>query len=109
MLEAVLEARPDEPLRLVHGCRWLHLPLLAKLPDLLAPGGLVMWSTFLDPPDGSEPLAPPFRRSRRLSSGQMRELLGEAAGMEVVYDGEGELLTRGKWISAQFYCARKRD
>ena len=43
------------------------------------------------------------------SVGQMRELLGEAAGMEVVYDGEGELLTRGKWISAQFYCARKRD
>ena len=107
-LERTLDARPTQPLRLVHGCRWLDVRLLARLPELLAPGGLVLWSTFLDPPDGSEPLAPPFRRSRRLSSGQMRMLLGEDSGMDVLYDGEGELLTRSRWCNAQFFCARKR-
>lgn len=106
-LEAMLENR-SAPLRFVHGCRWLDVPLLAKIPQLLAPGGIVVWSTFLDPPDGSEPLAPPYKRSRRLSSGQMRQLLGEDAGMEVLYDGEGELLTRSEWVTAQFFCARKR-
>ena len=108
-LEAVLTRRANEPLRLVHGCRWLDVPLLAQIPSLLAPGGTVLWSTFLDPPDGSEPLAPPYRRSRRLSSGQMRELLGESSGMEVLYDGEGELLTRSRWCTAQFFCARRRE
>ena len=106
-LEAALAARPSEPLRMIHGCRWLDLKLLASLPSLLAPGGVLLWSTFLDPPDGSAPLKPPFRRSRRLSSGQMRQVIGEDAGMRVLYDGEGELLTRGTWCSAQFYCAQR--
>ena len=48
-------------------------------------------------------------RSRRLSSGQMRQLLGESSGMEVLYEHEGELLTRGKWCTAQFYCARRLE
>ena len=39
----------------------------------------------------------------------MRELLGEASGMEVLYDGEGELLTRSRWCAAQFFCARRRE
>ena len=107
-LEMALSRRPDEPLRLVHGCRWLDVKLLASLPPLMAPGGLFLWSTFLDPPDGSEPLAPPYRRSRRLSSGQMRQLIGEAQGMEVLYDGEGQLLTRSTWVTAQFFAARRR-
>lgn len=106
-LEAALAARPMHPLRLVHGCRWLDAPLLASLPELLEPGGYLLWSTFVDPPDGSAPLKPPFRRSRRLSSGQMRELIGESAGMRVLYDEEGELLTRGTWCTAQFYAAQR--
>lgn len=106
-LEAALAARPSEPLRMIHGCRWLDLKLLASLPALLAPGGVLLWSTFLDPPDGSAPLKPPFRRSRRLSSGQMRQVVGENANMRVLYDGEGELLTRNEWIPAQFYCAQR--
>ena len=65
-LEDALARRPGEPLRLVHGCRWLDVKLLSELPALLAPGGYVLWSTFLDPPDGSPPLKPPYRRSRRL-------------------------------------------
>lgn len=106
-LEAALASRPSEPLRLVHGCRWLDLKLLASLPELLAPGGILLWSTFLDPPDGSEPLKPPYRRSRRLSSGQMRQVIGEDSGMRVLADVEGELLTRGTWCTAQFYCAQR--
>ena len=58
-LEDALAARSALPLRLVHGCRWLNVPLLARIPSLLAPGGIFIWSTFLDPPDGGEPLAPP--------------------------------------------------
>ena len=27
--------------------------------------------------------------------------------MEVLYDVEGELLTRGAWCTAQFFCARR--
>ena len=36
----------------------------------------------------------------------MRELCGEDQGFEVLYDGEGELITRGKWVPAQFFVAR---
>ena len=80
-LEAALARRADEPLRLVHGCRWLDVPLLAQIPSLLSPGGTVLWSTFLDPPDGSEPLAPPYRRSRRLSTGQVTARASNALRM----------------------------
>ena len=69
--------------------------------ELLAPGGLIIWSHFLD-----NQIAPPFRASRRLLRGQMRELCGEDQGFEVLYDGEGELITRGKWVPAQFFVAR---
>ena len=37
----------------------------------------------------------------------MRMLLGEDAGMRVLYDGEGELLTRNRWCTAQFYAAQR--
>ena len=101
---------PDNapPVGLVHGCRFLSAPLLAAIPSLLAPGGLVVWSTFADGADGRASAAPPHRRSRRLERGQMRAALGEVAGFDVLYDGEGELLTRGVWVPAQFFCARRR-
>ena len=101
-LEAAVSAAP--PVRLVHGCRWLDLSVLSRLPSLLAPGGVLLWSTFLDPVDG-EPLRPPYRRSRRLARGQMAELLGGQHGMRVLLDQEGELLTRGEWIPAQHFVA----
>ena len=44
-LEATLEAR-GLPLRLIHGCRFLDVDLLCRMPPLLAPGGLLVWSTF---------------------------------------------------------------
>ena len=102
--KAGLALELDAPLVLVHGCRFLHRPLLQTLPDLLAPGGVVVWSTFLQ---GCEELAPPFRASRRLERGEMRRTLGEQQGFEVLHDEEGEMLTRGVWVPAQFYAARK--
>tara|TARA_B110001452_G_scaffold224327_1_gene197847 strand:- start:1076 stop:2032 length:957 start_codon:yes stop_codon:yes gene_type:complete len=92
-------------LQLVHGCRFLHLPLLENLgEETLAPDGLLIWSTFLE---GCELIAPPFKPSRRLGFGQLRALCGEASGFEVLCDEQGELLTRGKWVPAQFYAARR--
>ena len=73
-------------------------------PELLAPGGIVVWSTFLE---GCELIAPPFRTSRRFEFGQMRSICGEEAGFTVVCDEQGELITRGKWVPAQFYAAIK--
>lgn len=96
---------PELPLRLVHGCRFLHRPLLDALPGVLAPGGLVVYSHFEDPVDGPPP-APPFRRGRRLERGELRSLLGESRGFEVLCDESGFMLTRGVWVPASFYAAR---
>ena len=93
------------PVSLVHGCRFLDLAMLETLPELLAPGGVLVWSTFLE---GCELIAPPFRPSRRLEFGQMRRLCGEESGFTVVCDEQGELITRGKWVPAQFYAAVKQ-
>lgn len=98
---------PAQPLRLVHGCRFLHRPLLEALPSQLAPGGLVVYSHFEDPLDGPPP-APPFRRGRRLERGELRAMLGEEQGFEVLCDESGVLLTRGVWTPASFYAARLR-
>lgn len=101
------------PLRLVHGCRFLDVDLLCRIPQLLAPDGLFVWSTFQDPSDDSRPLAPPFRTSRRLRRGQLAAMLGEDSrgngGLEVLCDVEGELLTRGEWVPASFFVARRRS
>ncbi len=96
------------PLRLLHGCRFLHRPLLEAAPSLLAAGGLVVYSHFEDPSDGP-PLAPPYRPGRRLQRGELRALLGEERGFDVLCDAQGEMLTRGVWVPAQFYAARRRD
>lgn len=108
-LEATLQAS-GSPLRLVHGCRFLDVDLLCRLPHLLAPGGLLIWSTFQDPSDDSRPLAPPFRASRRLRPGQLSAMLGpgpDGAGMHVLADSQGQLLTRGQWVPASFFVARR--
>ena len=97
-------AADAQPISFVHGCRFLDLAMLELLPELLAPGGVVVWSTFLE---GCEFIAPPFRASRRFEFGQMRRICGEENGFTVVCDEEGELITRGKWVPAQFYAAIK--
>ena len=64
-----------------------------------------MYSHFIDPIDGP-PLAPPFRPSRRLQRGELRHLMGEDAGFEVLCDATGEMITRGTWVPAVFFAAR---
>ena len=54
---------------LVHGCRFLDRSLLKVVRDqLLAEGGVAIWSTFME---GEENLAPPFKTSRRLLPGEL--------------------------------------
>ena len=48
----------ERPISIVHGCRFLDRPLLRALPEVVAPGGLVVWSTFLDG-DGPPQAKPP--------------------------------------------------
>ena len=98
-------AADTQPISFVHGCRFLDLAMLESLPELLAPGGVVVWLTLLE---GCEFIAPPFRTSRRFEFGQMRRICGEESGFTVVCDEQGELITRGKWVPAQFYAAIKQ-
>jgi len=89
----------------VHGCRFLDRALLARLPELLSVGGIVCWSTFMN---GDAPAqAPPFRPSRRLDRGELTRLFGADAGFEVLFDVEGELLTRNSMEAAHFFAARR--
>jgi len=103
--ESLDELVASRPVRFVHGCRFLDRALLATLPTTIAPGGIFVWSTFMN---GDSPAqAPPFRPSRRLDRGELRGLLGADAGFEVLADVEGRLLTRNVWETAQFYAARR--
>ena len=96
-----------QPLRLVHGCRFLHRPLLLdELPAALAPGGLLVWSTFLDPRGAGGGAG--ARAGRRLQRGELREAL-EARGFETLCDEEGELHTKGEFVPAQFFAARRLE
>ena len=104
-----MAAAGGAPLRLVHGCRFLSLPLLQQLPELLAPGGVLLWSTFLEPSGGAAALAPPYRTSRRLRRGQLAAALGAHGSFRVLHDSEGELITRGTWVPANFFIAERID
>ena len=57
-LEGALR-QSHRPIALLHGCRFLHRPLFDASLELLAPGGLVVYSHFMDPLEGP-PLAQPF-------------------------------------------------
>ena len=105
-MTTTLESIGDAPLRFVHGCRYMDAPLLDQLRTLIAPGGIIVWSTFMDPPDDSSRICG-ARMGRRLRRGQLRELFGEEAGFEVLHECEAQLLTRGKWVPAQFWASRR--
>ncbi len=107
-LDTVLgEVADQQPLRLVHGCRYMDGPLLAGLRDRLAPGGAVVWSTFADAAVEGMPTG--AREGRRLRRSQLSEWVGEASGFEVLHSSEGVLLTRGEWVPATFWASRLRS
>ena len=93
---------------IVHGCRFLDRPLLRAIAagGVVRPGGLLIWSTFLEAPGGAR-AAPPYKASRCLRRGEMAELF---AGPEwtTLCDAEGELTTRGVRTPAAFFVARRR-
>jgi SAM-dependent methyltransferase/rhodanese-related sulfurtransferase len=116
---------------LVHGCRFLDRRILRGVRDdplFLEPGGLFVWSTFME---GEENLAPPFRPSRRLFPGEMLHLFcvegrdddskdkddGNAndgalarPSFRVICDEEGILNTRKTDVPASFFaCQRTFD
>jgi len=90
---------------MVHGCRFLDRPLLLEVRDqVLKPGGLFLWSTFLEA-EGN--LAPPFRPSRRLIPQELAKTFDKEAGYGVIFDEEGTLITRSQPVRAQFFAAQK--
>jgi len=93
---------------LVHGCRFLDRRLISLARDsLLRPGGLFVWSTFME---GEENLAPPFRPSRRLFPGELRHIFTGpdcSSTYELVYDEAGVLNTRKQDVPASFFAARR--
>lgn len=100
---------------LIHGCRFLDRALLHAIAapgggaPMLRAGGLFVWSTFMDPAGDEAPLAPPFKASRRLASGELRRLFEAGGAHETLVDEEGTLITRGEAVAASFYaCVRTR-
>lgn len=84
---------------LMHGCRFLDRPLLADIRDKhLRPGGLFVWSTFMQ---GSGLVRP----GRSLEQGELRRMFAEEGGFEVLVDKEGELFTGGSMVPASFFAA----
>ena len=100
----------ERPISLVHGCRFLDRPLLRALPEVIAPGGLVVWSTFLDgelPPQAKPPepsVSPRAQaRSRRPRFARRRRLFDPAAGCS-----EARWSTSLGSRAASRCCARRR-
>ena len=104
---------------LVHGCRFLDRRLLKCLRDdeaLLSPGGILIWSTFME---GEKNLAPPFRPSRRLFPGEMKHIFcterrGESEvdvttlpSFRILHDKEGFLTTRNTDVPASFFACQR--
>jgi len=93
---------------LVHGCRFLDRRLITLARDsLVNPGGIFIWSTFME---GEKNLAPPFRPSRRLFPGELKHLFTDPncpLAYDVLRDEVGVLNTRQKDVPASFFAARR--
>ena len=85
-------AGPLGPFHLVHVARFLKRELLAELAALLAPGGLLLFHTFVD--------APP-RAQHAVAPGELRSAF---AGVEVLRD-DVEAIDDGRELS--FFAARR--
>ena len=85
-------AGPLGPVHLVHVARFLKREMLAELAALLAPGGLLLYHTFVeDTPSSTHAVAPD-------------ELRSAFAGLEVLRDDVGAI-DDGRELS--FFAARK--
>ena len=85
-------AGPLGPFHLVHVARFLKREILAELASLLAPGGLLLYHTFVeDPPRAQHAVAP----------GELRRAF--ASGLEVLRD-DVEAIDDGRALS--FFAAR---
>ena len=85
-------AGPLGPFHLVHVARFLKREILAEIASLLAPGGLLLFHTFVeDSPSSTHAVAP-------------GELRGAFAGLEVLRD-DVEAIDDGRALS--FFAARK--
>ena len=85
-------AGPLGPFHLVHVARFLKREILAELASLLAPGGLLLYHTFVeDTPSSTHAVAP----------GELRSAF---VGLEVLRD-DVEAIDDGRELS--FFAARK--
>ena len=86
-------AGPLGPFHLVHVARFLKREVLAEIASLLAPGGLLLFHTFVaeDPPRAQHAVAP----------GELRSAF---AGLEILRD-DVEAIDDGRELS--FFAARK--
>jgi len=90
---------------LVHGSRFLCREMFPEIRDVvLNPGGVFVWSHFLE---GCEVYAPPRKPSRQLMHGELKTTFVDEAGFEVIHDEEGILNTRFEEVPAAFFAARK--
>eukprot|EP00238_Polyblepharides_amylifera_P013945 CAMPEP_0196574968 /NCGR_PEP_ID=MMETSP1081-20130531/4555_1 /TAXON_ID=36882 /ORGANISM="Pyramimonas amylifera, Strain CCMP720" /LENGTH=241 /DNA_ID=CAMNT_0041893133 /DNA_START=328 /DNA_END=1053 /DNA_ORIENTATION=+ len=95
----------DMKAHLVHGSRFLERGLFPEVRDsVLLPGGVLIWSHFLN---GGEHLAPPRRPSRQLLRGELRETFIEAGEFHSLQDVEGTMTTRFQDVPAAFFAAQK--
>jgi len=91
---------------LVHGCRFLCRELFPEIrDDVLIPGGVFVWSHFIE---GCEQYAPPLRPSRQLAIGELHECFVRGGDYLQLHDEEGQMITRTELVPATFFAAQKK-
>ncbi|CAM9310210.1 unnamed protein product [Discosporangium mesarthrocarpum] len=92
---------------IVHGHRFKCENLWSVLRDeVLLPGGLFIWSTFVN--IGVPNHVPPWRPSRMVRPNELRDLFS-GPDFDILYDEVGELPTRGSSVPAKFFACRKKS
>ena len=103
-LEAGAWPLGDETFSGIVVTRYLHRPLLPKIAAALAPGGVLIYETFMQ---GNEAYGRPSRPEFLLASGELRAF-AQAEGLEVVDYFEGFQATPGPAM-LQALCARRPE
>ncbi|KAA8496884.1 hypothetical protein FVE85_0613 [Porphyridium purpureum] len=96
---------------LVHGCRFLHRPLLRHVRDhVIHVGGIFIWSTFVQSAESARNMAPPYKEKRVLAPGELREMFlvpSLHVQYELIEERDGVFLTRGVPVPATFFACRR--